>query len=149
MSLIRWSGSLDPFQEMDDAMKQFSPPALSPLAKAFIPAIDMYETADAVVVETPLAGIDPEDVAVSVEKGVLTLHGTSRNEHEVEEKNYYRKEVRSGTFYRQIPLPVPVKDDGVTAEFVNGILRVTAPKVVPTEGRRINVTVVKKNDEKK
>ena len=102
MSLIRWSPMWDPMSEMEEMMNRL--PTVAGQPKAFVPAMDVYETDKAVVVETPLAGVNPEDVKVSVEKGVLTIQGESKKEHEVDEKNYYRKEVRSGAFYRQIAL---------------------------------------------
>ena len=145
MSLIRWSPSWDPFQEMDDMMKNIMPvgPA-NQMQKAFIPALDVYETKDAVIVETPLAGVDPKDVSVSVEKGVLTISGESKKEHEVEEKNYYRKEVRSGSFYRQVPLPVAVDEDAVVANFEDGILRIQCPKSVKVKSKKIDIQIGKK-----
>lgn len=124
---------LDPFEEMEGI-----------IGKAFVPAMDVYETKDAVVVEIPLAGIDPKEVKVSVEKGVLTVQGESSKEHEVEEKNYYRKEIRSGSFYRQIALPAAVKEDSVKAEFEDGILKITCPKTVPTAAKKIDIKVIKK-----
>jgi HSP20 family protein len=133
----------DPFAEMDEAMNRL-PSVSNQSLKAFVPAVDMYETDKAVVMETPLAGMRPEDVSVSVEKGVLTLKGESKKEHEVEEKNYYRKEVRSGSFYRQLALPAPVLEDKVTAEFKDGILKITCPKAAPNHTKKIDVKVVKK-----
>ncbi|MBP9760967.1 MAG: Hsp20/alpha crystallin family protein [Candidatus Magasanikbacteria bacterium] len=147
MSLIRWTPNWDPFAEMEEMMNRLpvqwknNTPGNGP---TFIPAVDMYETKDAVVVETPLAGMRPEDVSVQVENGILTISGESKKEREVEEKNYYRKEVRSGSFYRQVPLPVEVKDDAIVAEFADGILQVTCPKVAPVEAKKIQVEVKKK-----
>jgi HSP20 family protein len=150
MALIRWGGMPDPFAEMDEFFNRL-PMAqnMSAMSKAFVPAMDMYETKDAVVVEMPLAGIDPKDVGISVEKGVLTVQGETSKEHEVEEKNYYRKEVRGGSFFRQVALPMPVKEDEVNAEFADGILRITAPKTAPTKAKKIDVKIVKKNAERK
>lgn len=113
--------------------------------RGFVPAIDVYETKDAVMVETPLAGVDVKDVEVRVEKGVLTVQGQSKKEHEVDEKNYYRKEIRSGSFFRQVALPAPVKEDHVSAEFENGILKITCPKAALTHAKKIAVKVVKKD----
>ena len=135
-------------REMEEMMRQFMPMSVS-TPRAFVPALDMYETKDAAVVEMPLVGIDPEDVEVSVEKGLLTVQGKSKTEHEVEDKNYYRKEVRSGSFFRQVALPVPVKEDQVKAEFADGLLKITAPKTAPTVAKKVEVKVVKKNGEKK
>lgn len=142
MRLIPWN----PFVEMEEmfsalpAMRQ-----MGQMQKAFVPALDVYEDANNVYVEAPLAGVDPKDVNVSVEKGVLTVQGESKKEHEVDEKNYYRKEVRSGSFFRQVALPVPVKEDKVSAEFADGMLKITAPKAAPTAAKKIDVKVVKKN----
>ena len=141
MSLIRWSPMWDPFAELDESMRL---PSINPSLKACVPAVDIYETDDAVVVEAPLAGMRPEDVQVSVEKGVLTLKGETKKEHEVEEKNYYRKEVRSGTFYREIALPAPVLDDKTAAEFKDGILRITCPKATQSKTNKVDVKIVKK-----
>lgn len=141
MKLIPW----DPFAEMEEVFGRL--PALrnwGEMQHAFVPALDVFEDANNVYVEAPLAGVDPNDVNVSVEKGVLTLQGESKKEHEVEDKNYYRKEVRSGSFYRQVALPVPVKEDKVSAEFSDGLLKITAPKAAPAAAKKIDVKVVKK-----
>jgi HSP20 family protein len=142
MSLIRWSPLWDPFEQMDEAFTRL--PAVSSALKAFTPAVDIYETDKAVVVETPLAGVSPEDVKVSVEKGVLTLQGESKKEHEIEEKNYYRKEVRSGAFYRQVALPTAVAEDKVEASFEDGVLKITCPKTQPAHPKKIEIKVNKK-----
>lgn len=141
MGIIRWSPMWDPFEEMEAMMNRL--PAVSGTGKGFVPAMDVYETKDAVVVEAPLAGIDPKDVKVTVENGILTVQGESKKEHEVDEKNYYRKEVRSGSFFRQVALPTSVKEDAVVAEFESGMLKITAPKSAPPEAKKIDVKVTK------
>ncbi len=113
--------------------------------KVFTPAVDVYETDKAVVVETPLAGFNPEDVKISVENGVLTLQGEHKKEHEIEEKNYYRKEVRSGAFYRQIALPTAVLEDKVEASFEEGVLKITCPKTKSAELKKVEIKITKKN----
>lgn len=136
----------DMWRDMDELMNRF--PVTGSTMRAFVPAMDMYETDKAVVVELPLAGIRPEDVEVSVEKGVLVVKGESNKEHEVDEKNYYRKEVRSGAFYREVSLPTPVLEDKINAEFSDGVLKITAPKAQPTATKKIAVKVVKKEKNK-
>ncbi len=142
MSLIRWSPMWDPFAEVDESFNRL--PANSSSLKAFTPAVDVYETDKSVVVETPLAGFSPEDVKVSVENGVLTLQGEHKKEHEIEEKNYYRKEVRSGAFYRQIALPTAVLEDKVEASFDDGVLKITCPKTMATEPKKVEIKITKK-----
>ncbi|MBI5729007.1 MAG: Hsp20/alpha crystallin family protein [Candidatus Magasanikbacteria bacterium] len=146
MSLIRWSPLVDPFGDFDEMFNRLPSVIGGKGMQAFVPAINMYETDKAVVVETPLAGVKPENVEVSVQKGVLTLKGENKSEHEVEDKNYYRKEVRSGEFYRQIPLPTAVLEDKVSAEFEDGMLKITCPKSETADrGKKVDVKIVKKN----
>ncbi len=129
MSIIRWSPMLPQFEDL-------------------FPAMDVYETEKAVVVETALPGINPDEVKVSVEKGVLTVTGESKKEHEVDDKNYYRKEMRSGSFFRQVALPAPVLEDKVEAMFEDGLLKVTCPKAEQTVAKKVNVRIVKKNNKR-
>lgn len=133
----------DPFAEMEEMMNRL-PSLQNQSMKAFVPAMDVYETDKAVVVESPLAGVSPEDVKITVEKGVLTVQGESKKEHEVDDKNYYRKEVRSGAFFRQVALPAAVMEDRVEAAFEDGILKITCPKAPAAVAKKIEVKVVKK-----
>ena len=144
MSIIKWSPFLMPsLADEMDKMFEGGLPSMSG-SFGFTPAIDVYETKDAVVAETPLAGIDPKDVEVTVQNGVLTVKGESKKESEVDDKNYYRKEVRSGSFYRQVALPTKVQEDGATAEFENGMLKVIIPKATEIKAKTIKVEVKKK-----
>lgn len=127
MALIKWSPFfLEPFEDFD---KLFEGAGGLTTAGHIVPPVDMYETKDAIVVEMPLAGMDPERVDVSVENDVLTIKGSSERKTEVDEKDYYRREIRSGHVFRRILLPKRVKEGGVEAAFENGILKVTAPKL--------------------
>ena len=145
MVITRWSPSWDPFAELDEMVRRLPVPfGRNDMSAPFIPALDVYEEKDAIVVETPLAGVDPKDVEVSVDKGMLTIQGKTTREHEIDEKNYYRKEVRNGSFYRQVALPGSVKEDQVDAEFKNGILKITCPKADRKEVKKISVKVVEK-----
>lgn len=148
MSLTRWDPNRDLFADFDDVFGRF-PLFHSGHLKSFVPAVDMYETDKEIMVETPLANVRPEDVDVSVEKGVLTVKGQTKKEHEVEEKDYYRKETRGGSFYREIALPAAVAEDKVKAEFEDGVLKITCPKAVPAKSKKVNIKVVKKEGKKK
>lgn len=148
MSLIQWDGR-DPFAEFDEMFRRFpTMPSAMSVQKSFVPALDIYEDSKNVIIEAPLAGIRPEDVEVSVEKGVLTIKGETRREHEVDDKNYYRKEVRGGSFYREVSLPVAVMDEKVTAEFENGVLKIKAPKAEPKTAKKVQIKIGKNNSKK-
>ncbi|PIR77398.1 MAG: hypothetical protein COU30_02685 [Candidatus Magasanikbacteria bacterium CG10_big_fil_rev_8_21_14_0_10_38_6] len=110
----------------------------------FTPAIDMYEDKDNIIVETQLGGINPENVDISIENNVLCLKGESEKKSEVDDKNYYRKEIRRGSFYRSISLPTKV--DGESAKAINedGILRITIPKAPEVKPKTIKIETNKK-----
>ena len=135
----------DPFDDMDQLMRR-NLPALNDdfNRKGFVPAVDVYETNEAVVIETLLPGVNPEQVEVSVEKGVLTIEGESQREHEIDEKNYYRKEISYGSFHRSVALPVAVNGEKAKAEYDDGVLKVTIPKEERVKAKSIKVQVKKR-----
>ena len=115
----------------------------TPVPHDFLPAANISETKDAVVVEMSLAGVDPEKVDIEVKDNVLTVKGSTEHKTEVEEKNYVRREIRSGSFYRTLPLPANVVGGKASAESENGMLKVTIPKVKEEKVSPIKVQVKK------
>lgn len=109
-------------------------------AKAgFTPAVDMYEDKDNVIVETQLAGIDPEKVDISIENDVLCVKGQSEKKSEIDEKNYYRKEIRRGSFYRSVPLPTQVLGEKAQATADDGVLKISIPKAPESKPKTIKI----------
>ncbi|HRT11431.1 MAG TPA: Hsp20/alpha crystallin family protein, partial [Patescibacteria group bacterium] len=96
--LVRWNPLFDSLDEAEKIFNDFLP-ALRSDQSGFVPAIDMYEDKDNIVVETQLAGIQPENVQISIDNDTLCIKGESEHKKEVDEKNYYRKEIRRGSFY--------------------------------------------------
>lgn len=139
MSLIKWAPFFSEFDDMEKAMEEMSP-AIRGSQYGFTPAIDMYEDKDNVVVETQLGGIDPEKIDISIENNVLTIKGESEKKSEVEDKNYYRKEIRRGSFFRSVPLPTKVDGDKAMAVNDDGILKITVPKAPEVKPRTIKIT---------
>lgn len=107
----------------------------------FTPALDVYQTKDDVVVEAPLAGIDPEQVSISIENDVLTIEGQASHKSEVDEQNYYRREVRYGAFHRAVALPTAVNGDKAKATYDQGILKVVIPKEERAKPKTVKVEV--------
>ncbi|MFH1457501.1 MAG: Hsp20/alpha crystallin family protein [Patescibacteria group bacterium] len=140
MSLIKWTPmSIDPFDEMD---RFFDWPTLSNMRSAgFTPALDVWQDNENVYVECPLAGVNPKEVSVSVENDVLTVKGKSEQKTEVDEKNYYRKEVRYGAFHRTVALPASINNDKISAIFENGVLKITLPKEERVKPKKIDVKI--------
>lgn len=110
-------------------------------AKGFVPMMDVYQTKDAVVVETSIAGLDPKKVSISIENDVLTVEGRMEKRSEIDEKDYYLKEVREGSFHRSIALPVSVDGNQAKADAENGMLRISIPKSERAKPKTININV--------
>src|SRR5215471_10805465 len=106
---------------------------------AWAPSVDIYENKDQIVLEAELPGMKQEDFDLSVENNVITLRGERRFEKTDESDNYHRVERSYGAFTRSFTLPQSVSSEGATAEYSNGVLRVTLPKREETKSRRIEV----------
>jgi HSP20 family protein len=142
-NIMKWSPFFEPFEQFDDFFKDST--GLTVSKQGLIPAVDMYETNDAVIIETALAGADPNKVSVEVADGVITIQGSCDRKTEVEDKNYYRREIRSGQIFRKIPLPANVDHENAEAEFKEGMLKVTVPKLSESNSKTIKINV-KKDD---
>lgn len=107
----------------------------------FTPAVNVSETKDHVLVETPLAGIEPSKVNVEIEDNVLKISGEVESSTEVDEKDkhYYRKEIRSGSFYRAVALPKSVDGTKAAASYKKGILTISIPKSESAKPRNIKI----------
>lgn len=134
MSIIPWAPFLDTFDNLEKSLT------------SFLPAVDIYEDQDNIYVEATLAGIRPEEVNVSVHDDVLTIEGSRASTSEIDENNYYRKEVRTGSFHRALVLPASVKSDKAVASFENGLLKIVLPKEEKSKSKniKINITTSKK-----
>jgi HSP20 family protein len=143
MSLIKWTPFFPEYDDMEKAMESMLP-AVRGNQYGFTPAVDMYEDKDNIVVETQLGGIDPEKVNISIENNVLTIKGESEKKSEIDEKNYYRKEIRRGAFYRSIPLPTKVNGDAASAVNEEGVLKITVPKATEVKPKTIKIQNKKK-----
>jgi HSP20 family protein len=93
------------------------------------PSIDVYETADAFVLEADLPGVKLEDVKVAAENGDLVVSGWRAIEKRQSEGQFHTMERSSGNFTRRIKLPESIAKDAIEAEFHDGVLRVTLPKL--------------------
>lgn len=107
----------------------------------FYPALDVYQDKDNVIAELSLPGIDPEKVDIVIENDVLTVSGSSEDKKEVKREDYYRREVRSGSFSRSVVLPMAVKGNDAQAHYEKGVLTITMPKEEAVKPKRVSVQV--------
>ncbi|GAB4352831.1 MAG: Hsp20/alpha crystallin family protein [Gammaproteobacteria bacterium] len=110
------------------------------VATDWVPAVDIKEEQDRYVILADIPGVDPKDIDVTMENGVLTLRGERRAESEEERAGFRRVERVRGTFYRRFTLPDSVDPDGITARGSNGVLEIVIPKHEKVQPRRIQVS---------
>ena len=144
-SLIRWQ-PFDDLVSLRDVMDHlfedsFVRPRwgwVAPMGAANL-AIDMYETNDQVVVKAALPGIKPEEIEITITGNTLTISGESKEESQVKEKDYIRKEQRYGSFTRSVTLPNGLKADKADATFENGVLTLQVPKSEQVKPKTIKI----------
>ena len=141
-NLTRWEPMRE-FLTLREAMNQlfddsFTRP-LSTSGVSAIPAIDMYEENDQVVVKAALPGLKPEDVQISVTGDVLSLRGEVKSKEEPKNATYHIHEYQYGSFERVLRLPTEVQTDKARADFENGILTISLPKAEAVKPRSIAI----------
>jgi HSP20 family protein len=111
---------------------------------AWVPPVDVLEEADAIRIMAELPGVKPEDVKISVEGNVLTVHGTKQQVAEERTERVHRYERTYGTFERIFTLPATVDVQHIKAGYENGVLSITLPKAEQAKPRQIPVETSKK-----
>lgn len=105
----------------------------------WVPAVDIKEEDKQFVLHADLPGVDPKDIEVTLEQGVLTLRGRRASESREEKEGFRRVERVTGEFYRRFSLPDTTDSQAVKAKHVNGVLEIVIPKQPSVLPRRISV----------
>ncbi|MEE9137362.1 MAG: Hsp20/alpha crystallin family protein [candidate division NC10 bacterium] len=148
MAVVRW----DPFQDLitlQDRMNQIFEQTLARsrgdregvVASAWSPPVDIYETAESLVLRAELPGLSKEDIDIQVRDNRLTLKGERWHEKEVKQENYLRVERAYGTFQRAFVLPTDIQFDKIRATFKDGVMEVNIPKAEAAKPQHIKVEV--------
>jgi HSP20 family protein len=144
MALIPWQ----PFSELDTLRRQMdqlfdelmpntrSSSNAQEARKTWVPAIEMGENDDSIMLRAEIPGVEAKDLDIQVTREAVSISGEHRYESKSTDKGAFRSELRYGKFQRMIPLPAQVKNDQVKADFKDGILTLTLPKV-EEERRRV------------
>lgn len=106
-----------------------------------MPAVDVYEDKDDVVIKAEIPGLSKEDISVQVTDSTLTIKGEKKREEEIKDEDYYCCERAFGAFTRAVDLPSEVKADQVKASFKNGVLEVRMPKTEEAKKKAITVKI--------
>jgi HSP20 family protein len=110
--------------------------------------IDVYQNENNVIVKASIPGVKPEEVDISLTADVLTNKAERKEEKEIQEKEFYRKENHYGVVSRSVSLPVEVNTDKAEATFENGVLTLTIPKSEAAKPKQIKIQAKPKQIEK-
>jgi HSP20 family protein len=141
-NLIRWEPAREMMTLREAMDRLFDDAFTRPLSLAgnwSVPAVDMYQTDNEVVVKAALPGIKADEVQINITGEVLTLKGEVKQSEETKEKAYHIREQRWGAFERSIILPTDVVADKAKADFENGILTITLPKAEEVKPKTITI----------
>ncbi len=105
----------------------------------WIPAVDIKENKDAFELQVDVPGVDPKDIDVHMENGILTIKGERESEKKEEKEGYKRVERQYGSFYRRFSLPDTADADKIAAKCKNGVLDIIIPKKEAVQPRKISV----------
>ncbi|MBD2195319.1 MULTISPECIES: Hsp20/alpha crystallin family protein [Calothrix] len=143
MALIRWQ----PFSEMETLRRQMDKMfdelagANSQITQAWTPAIELQDTTESIILRAEIPGIEGKDLDVHVTREAVSIAGETRQESKQQEGSFFRSEFRYGKFQRIVNLPAPIQNDRVQAEFKNGILTLTLPKVEEVKKKVVKINL--------
>jgi HSP20 family protein len=141
MAIRRWEpfGGLERLrEEMDKLFEDFFPARwLRPRVSGIrLPAIDLRETENELILKADLPGVKKEDLAVEVTPEAITVKGETREGREEKKEDYHCCERVWGSFERVVPLPVEVKADAAKAKFADGVLEISVPKTAAAKAKQ-------------
>ena len=142
MTLTRYEpwGLIDQMRrEMERAMDTRNAEESNVATSDWIPAVDIKEDAESFRIVADIPGVDPKDIEVHMENGILTIKGEKESEKKEEREGYKRVERSFGSFYRRFSLPDTADAEKITAKSNNGVLEVTIGKQEQVQPRKISV----------
>lgn len=147
MALVRWDPAreLDAFQsDMNRLFDSFfgrreGASAGDYGSRRWIPAMDLVETEDHLVLRADLPGVDRDDISIEAKDGVLTVAGERKAQHEEKREGFHRVERSFGRFSRSLELPKGIEAENIEASFERGVLEVRMPKPAERKPTRIEI----------
>lgn len=141
MAITRYQpwGIFDQLRREMEQIQQNGDISSSMATSDWAPAVDIKETKDAFIIEADVPGVDPKDIEVHMEDGVLSIRGEKETEKKEEGEGYKRVERSRGSFYRRFSLPDTADADKINAKSKHGVLEITIPKQEKAHPRKISV----------
>ncbi|WP_078120078.1 Hsp20/alpha crystallin family protein [Thiosocius teredinicola] len=143
MTLTRyepWSMLEQMRREMERAFDNRTGESSNVATSDWVPAVDIREEKDAFVIVADIPGVDPKDIEVHMDNGVLTIKGEKETEKKDEKEGYKRVERSYGSFYRRFSLPDTADPESIDAKSANGVLEVRIAKQEKVQPRKISVS---------
>jgi len=134
-----WLSLMPGYDLFDRMLSDWSVPSLWSDEKVVVPAFDITENEKEYVISGEIPGIDPKDLEVTLNDGILSIKGEKKQESEEKEENYHRIERHYGSFQRSFRLPENINRNELDANYKDGILRLTLPKSKESEVKKIEV----------
>ena len=127
-------------REMDDLWGNLTgEKEFLPMKGEWMPAVDVSETKDSLIVKAEIPGMESKDIDVSLCGDLLTIKGEKKQKTEEKKENYHRIETRYGAFSRTIRVPVSVNSEKIKASYDNGVLKITLPKKEEVKAKQIEI----------
>ncbi|MGH2937363.1 MAG: Hsp20/alpha crystallin family protein [Solirubrobacterales bacterium] len=145
MAIVRWDSGRDLDALQGDVNRLFDSffgrrdTAQSTVARRWVPAMDLVETEDQLVLRADLPGMRREDIGIEIKDNVLTISGERKAEHEQRGEGFHRIERSCGRFSRSLGLPRGTEASAVDASFENGVLEVRLPKPAERKPTKIEI----------
>ena len=144
MSIIKYTPFTD-FETLPQGLRAFQETMnrlfAEPNGRPWVPAVDIKETENELVLKADVPDVDMKDIDVRVENGTLTIRGERKFENEKKEGSWHRVERSYGTFERAFTLPDTVDFNAVKADYKNGVLTIALPKKEVAKPRQIKIEV--------
>ena len=145
MTLVKWMpGSMLGFRnEVDQLFDSFfnTPVEEGTSITAFAPPVEIKEKAKEFLITIELPGIKKEEVSIKIKDSLLSISGEKKQEKKTEEKNYHRTERIYGSFQRTFRLPEYADQDNIAAEYKDGILNVSIPKLKESISKNVEIKI--------
>lgn len=145
MTMTNLPTLFDDFTSVDrprftDVLDRFFERSASLGGGTFIPQVDVAETEKQFEVTVALPGLNKDDIDVSIENNVLTISGEREHEKSENGRNYHRVETRYGRFSRTLPFPDIIDSNKIKADYKDGLLHITIPKLKEKAAKKVKVS---------
>lgn len=138
MAIVPWKPFSDLDRFFEDDENWLFPVIFKETA---LPPLNLYEEGDKLIAELSVPGVNPEQIEINIDNGLLKVSGKAEEKQEEKKKNYWRQEVRQQSFQRVVRLPATVDEDKVEATYDKGMLKIVMPKKTTIKAKEKKIAI--------